>query len=41
MSGTSENQLGFRDSRLGKHQDSRENKINCFPRDLKLSVLNI
>ena len=25
--------------RLGKHQDSRENKTNCFPRDLALSVL--
>ena len=24
--------------RLGKHQDSRENKTNCFPRDLTLSV---
>ena len=23
--------------RLGKHQDSRENKTNCFPRDLTLS----
>ena len=41
MSGTSRNQLGFRDFGLGKHQDSRENKTNCFPRDMKLSVLNI
>ena len=24
--------------RLGKHQDSRENKTNCFPRDHTLSV---
>ena len=24
--------------RLGKHQDSRENKTNCFPWDLTLSV---
>ena len=24
--------------RLGKHQDSRENKTVCFPRDLTLSV---
>ena len=24
--------------RLGKHQDSRESKTNCFPRDLTLSV---
>ena len=24
--------------RLGKHQDSWENKTNCFPRDLTLSV---
>ena len=32
----------FRESwcfpRLGKHQDSRENKTNCFPRDLTLNV---
>ena len=33
--------LGKSVSRLGKHQDSRENKTNCFPRDLTLSVLNI
>ena len=26
--------------RLGKHQDSRENKTNCFPRDHALSVFN-
>ena len=24
--------------RLGKHQDSREDKTNCFPRDLTLTV---
>ena len=24
--------------RLGKHQDYWENKTNCFPRDLTLSV---
>ena len=41
MSGTSGNPLGFRDFRLGKHQDSLENKTNRFPRGLKLSVLNI
>ena len=30
MSGPLGNQL-----RLGKHQDSRVNKTNCFPRDLR------
>ena len=24
---------------LGKHQDSRENKTNCFPRDLTLNSI--
>ena len=46
MSGSSGNQLilfslefwCFSRLRLGKHQDSRENKTNCFPRDLTLSV---
>ena len=28
----------FHRVRLGKHQGSRENKTNCFPRDLTLSV---
>ena len=27
--------------RLGKYQDSRENKTNCFPRDLTLSVYSV
>ena len=46
MSGPSGNQLVlfsleswcFPQLRLGKHQDSWENKTNCFPRDLTLSV---
>ena len=46
MSGPSGNQLVlfslesrcFPRLRLGKHQDSWENKTNCFPRDLTLSV---
>ena len=46
MSGPSGNQLVlfsleswcFPRLRCGKHQDSRENKTNCFPRDLTLSV---
>ena len=46
MSGPSGNQLVlfsleswcFPRLRLGKHQDSRENKTNCFPRDLTLNV---
>ena len=25
---------------LGKHQDARENKTNCFPRDLTLNSIN-
>ena len=25
---------------LGKHQDARENKTNCFPRDLTLNRIN-
>ena len=25
---------------LGKHQDVRENKTNCFPRDLTLNSIN-
>ena len=46
MSGQSGNQLVlfclesscFPRLRLWKHQDSRENKTNCFPRGLTLSV---
>ena len=46
MSGPSGNQLVlfslesscFPRLRLGKYQDSWENKTNCFPRDLTLSI---
>ena len=41
MSGPWGNQLvlfSLVSCRLGKYQDSRENKANCFPRDLTLNV---